>query len=31
MPLKQVDAITVAEAMIEVFSNTGLPAEFLMD
>ena len=31
MPLKRVDAVTVAEAMTELFSRTGLPAELLTD
>ena len=31
IPLKRVDAQTVAEALMEVFSNTGIPAELLHD
>lgn len=31
LPLKRVDAVTVAEAMMELFSRTGLPAEMLTD
>ena len=31
IPLKRVDAKTVAEALIDVFSNTGIPAELLHD
>ena len=31
IPLKRVDAQTVAKALMEVFSNTGIPAELLHD
>ena len=31
IPLKRVDAQTVAEALMEMFSNTGIPAERLHD
>ena len=31
IPLKKVDAQSVAEAMVEVFSRTGLPDEVLTD
>ena len=31
IPLKRVDGVTVAEAMMELFSRTGLPAELLTD
>ena len=31
IPLKRIDAKTVAEALMEVFSNTGIPVELLHD
>ena len=31
IPLKRVDAKTVAEAMVEIFSRTGIPQEILTD
>ena len=31
IPLKRVDAITVADAMLEIFSRYGIPAEVLTD
>ena len=31
IPLKKVDAPTVAEAMLEIFSRIGVPSEILTD
>ena len=31
IPLRKVDAISVAEAMVEIFSCTGIPSEILTD
>ena len=31
IPLKQVDALTVADSMVEIFSRIGIPAEILTD